>query len=113
MFSIIPKDQSDRIGKVWLPIQNTGKLKIGQQAIIKLDNYPSPEFGVLIGTVEKISSIPKQNNYAVEIKFEQPLKTTLGKEIEHKDEAQGSIEVVTEDLRLIERIFYQIRKLFN
>lgn len=113
MFSIIPKDQSDRIGKVLLPIQNTGKLKIGQQAIIKLDNYPSPEFGVLIGTVEKISSIPKQNNYAVEIKFEQPLKTTLGKEIEHKDEAQGSIEVVTEDLRLIERIFYQIRKLFN
>lgn len=112
IFTIIPKNQSETIGKVLLPIQNTGKLKVGQKAIIKLDNYPYSEFGVLEGTVRKISSIAKQNNYAVEICFSKELTTTTGTIISSKNEIQGSINIVTEDLRLIERIFYQIRKLF-
>ena len=112
VFAILPKGGSDYVGKALLPIHNTGKLKIGQQAIIKLENYPSTEFGVIIGSVKNISSIPKQSNYSVEIQLQQPLKTNLGKEIEFKDETQGTVEIVTEDLRLIERIFYQIRKIF-
>lgn len=112
VFAILPKGSSEYVGKALLPIHNTGKLKIGQQAIIKLENYPSTEFGVIIGIVKNISSIPKQSNYSVEIQLQQPLKTNLGKEIEFKDETQGTVEIVTEDLRLIERIFYQIRKIF-
>jgi len=112
IFTIIPNNQSKTIGKVLLPIQNTGKLKVGQRAIIKLDNYPYTEFGVLEGRVQKISSIPKQNNYAVEIEFADTLTTSTGTLISSKNEIQGNINIVTEDLRLIERIFYQLRKLF-
>jgi multidrug resistance efflux pump len=112
IFTIIPKNQSKTIGKVLLPIQNTGKLKLGQRAIIKLDNYPYTEFGILEGKVQKISSIPKQNNYAVEIGFADTLMTSTGMLISSKNEIQGNINIVTQDLRLIERIFYQLRKLF-
>ena len=112
IFSIIPKNQKDIIGKVLLPTQRSGKLKIGQKAIIKLDNFPFAEFGVLEGTVKHISSIPKQNQYAVEIAFNNKLMTNTGTIIIAKNDIQGSVDIVTEDLRLIERIFYQIRKFF-
>lgn len=112
IFSIIPKSQTEIIGKVLLSTQRAGKLKIGQKAIIKLDNFPYTEFGVIEGTVKHISSIPKQNQYAVEIDFNNKLITKTGTIITAKNDIQGSVDIVTEDLRLIERIFYQIRKLF-
>lgn len=112
IFSIIPNNQTETIGKVLLPAQSAGKLKIGQKAIIKLDNYPFQEFGIVEGKVKSISSIPKQNQYAVEIQFSNKLITNTGTSIVAKNDIQGTAEIVTEDLRLIERVFYQIRKLF-
>jgi multidrug resistance efflux pump len=112
IFSLIPKNQAEIIGKVLLSTQRSGKLKIGQKAIIKLDNFSYSEFGVVEGTVKHISSIPKQNQYAVEIDFKNKLITNTGTEITAKNDIQGSVDIVTEDLRLIERVFYQIRKLF-
>ena len=70
------------------------------------------EFGVVEGRVKKIPAIPKQNQYAVEIDFNNKLTTNTSPVIETKNDIQGSINIVTEDLRLIERIFYQIRKIF-
>ena len=113
VFTIIPTSQTEIIGKVLLPLQSTGKLKIGQKAIIKLDNFPYAEFGVIEGRVKQISSIPKQNQYAVEIDFSNKLVTNTGTVITTKNDTQGSVNIVTEDLRLIERIFYQIRKIFQ
>jgi HlyD family secretion protein len=112
MFSIIPTNQMETIGKVLLPTQSAGKLKIGQKAIIKLDNFPFAEFGVVEGRVKLISSIPKQNHYAVEIDFNNKLITNTGMPILTKNDIQGTVDIVTEDLRLIERVFYQIRKVF-
>jgi hypothetical protein len=41
------------------------------------------------------------------------LKLPFNKHIELQSELSGTAEVVTEDLRLLERVFYQIRKIFN
>jgi multidrug efflux pump subunit AcrA (membrane-fusion protein) len=112
IFSIILKNQTEIIGKVLLSTQRAGKLKIGQKAIIKLDNFPYAEFGVIEGTVKHISTIPKQSQYAVEIDFNNKLITKTGTTITAKNDIQGSVDIDTEDLRLVERIFYQIRKLF-
>jgi HlyD family secretion protein len=112
LFTLIPKHQTEIIGKILLSTQRAGKLRIGQKAIIKLDNYPFAEFGVIEGRVKHISAIPKQNQYAVEIDFNNTLVTNTGTSILAKNDIQGSADIVTEDLRLIERIFYQIRKIF-
>lgn len=112
IFTILPDAQTEYIGKALLPIQNTGKLSVGQKALVKLENYPHTEFGTLIGTVEKISSIPKQGFYAIELRFLQPLQLSTGIKLELKDEIVGEVEIVTEDLRMLERVFYQLRKAF-
>jgi multidrug resistance efflux pump len=112
LFNVIPQKQQETIGKALLPIQNAGKLSIGQKAMIRLDNYPYTQYGVLHGMVKKISAIPKLNHYSVEIAFDQGLRTSIGTDIHTKNELQGNVSIVTEELRLIDRIFYQIRKLF-
>ena len=35
------------------------------------------------------------------------------KEIEFKQEMRGTAEIITEDLRLIERFFYQLKDVFS
>ena len=113
IFTIIPDKSEFFIGKIKAPIANSGKIEIGQKVQIKLLNYPSDEFGELNGRVKSISLIPDQEgNYLVDVELPS-LKTTYKKDIEFKQEMQGTANIVTEDLRLIERFFYQLKNIIK
>jgi multidrug resistance efflux pump len=111
VLSIVPSQKQEMIGKLILPLQNSGKLKAGQTVNIKLNNYPYQEYGMLKGVVRNISVIPQKQNYSVEVALPEQLTTTYQKKLEYKEEMQGSAEIVTEELTLFKRIFYQFRKL--
>jgi hypothetical protein len=70
LFSVIPTQKQQFIGKCILPILNTGKLSIGQKVNIKLDNYQYNEMGMLQGTVTNISEVPNKDTYAIDVKLE-------------------------------------------
>lgn len=112
VFTIIPTQSSSFVAKLKAPTQNSGKIKIGQIVNIKLENYPETEFGVLKGVVKNISQIPdKEGFYVIDAELPKKLITTYDKEIDFKQEMPGSAEIITEDLRLIERLFYQFREI--
>jgi multidrug resistance efflux pump len=111
VLSIVPSEKQEVIGKLILPLQNSGKLKTGQTVNIKLNNYPYQEYGMLKGVVKNVSVIPQKQNYSVEVALPEQLTTTYHKKLEYKEEMQGSAEIVTEELTLFKRIFYQFRKL--
>ena len=114
VFTIIPDDNSSYIAKLKTPAQNSGKMKIGQKVNIKLDNYPNTEFGILNGTVNNISLITDEKGLCtVDVKLSDKLITSYNKEIIFKQEMTGIAEIITEDLRLIERFFYQLKQLFQ
>jgi multidrug resistance efflux pump len=114
IFTIIPIENLSFIAKLKAPAQNSGKIKIGQPVHIKLENYPDTEFGVLNGTVAHISLIPNNEGlYLIDVQLPQKLITSYNKEIDFKQEMRGSAEIVTEDLRLIERFFYQFKTLLS
>ena len=114
VFTIIPDKFGGYIGKIKAPIRNSGKIKIGQRVNIKLSNYPSEEFGMLQGTIKNISLISdKDGNYLIDVILPDDLETTYHKKLLFKQEMQGTAEIITEDLRLIERFFYQLRSLFD
>tara|TARA_B110001469_G_C9642595_1_gene323573 strand:+ start:645 stop:1955 length:1311 start_codon:yes stop_codon:yes gene_type:complete len=118
LFAIVPNN-NEYIGTVQIPSQGFGKVKVGLTVHIKLDNYPYNEFGQLEGVVKEISLIPsivgeqKQSVYLAKVSLTKGLKTTYKKELEFKPEMSGTAEIVTEDLRLIERIFNQFRKIMD
>lgn len=113
VLSLVPAKKQEVIGKLILPLQNSGKLKNGQTVNIKLNNYPYQEYGMLKGIVRNISVIPQKQNYAVEVALPEQLTTTYKKKLEYKEEMQGNAEIVTEELSLFNRIFYQFRKLMK
>jgi len=114
VFTIIPSENSSFIAKLKTPAQNSGKIKVGQNVNIKLENYPDTEFGVLNGTVKNISLIPdKDGLYLIDVTLPKKLITSYNKQIDFKQEMRGSAEIITEDLRLIERFFYQFKEVIK
>lgn len=114
MFAIIPSNENGYIGKVKAVAQNSGKIKTGQDVNIRLVNYPDREFGVLKGKVKSISLTPdKDGNLLIDISLPKGLTTSYKKEIQFQQEMSGTADVITEDLRLIERLLYQFRSVFK
>jgi multidrug resistance efflux pump len=114
VFSIIPSSDKDFVGKVKAPAQNSGKLKIGQEVQIRLVNYPDREFGIIKGKVKSISLIPdKEGNLLLDISLPNGLQTSYQKQIDFQQEMSGTADIITEDLRLIERLLYQFRDVFR
>jgi multidrug efflux pump subunit AcrA (membrane-fusion protein) len=114
VFAIIPTLKSGFIGKAKALAQNSGKIKIGQKVNIRLANYPDREFGIVEGTIKAISLTPdKDGNILIDISLANGLKTSYKKEIAFQQEMTGSGDIITQDLRLIERFLYQFRDLLK
>jgi len=110
LFTIVPETQQV-FGQAELAISRSGEVKTGQAVNIRLQNYPFEKYGMLTGTVEAISLIPNDGNYLVKVNLPNGLRTSHNTELRVTGQLKGEIEIITEDLRLLERIFYQFRKL--
>ena len=114
VFAIIPTNERGYIGKVKAPAQNSGKIKIGQTVNIRLANYPDREFGIIKGKINAISLTPdKDGNLLINVSLPKGLETSYKKQIVFQQEMSGTADIVTEDLRLIERLLYQFRDVFK
>jgi multidrug resistance efflux pump len=114
VFAIIPTNESGYIGKVKAPAQNSGKIQIGQIVNIRLANYPDREFGIIKGVIKAISLTPdKDGNLLINVLLPNSLETSYKKQITFQQEMSGTADIVTEDLRLIERLLYQFRDIFR
>ena len=114
VFAVIPNNENGYIGKVKAPAQNSGKIKVGQKVNIRLTNYPDREFGMVLGTIKAISLTPdKEGNLLIDVSLVKGLETSYKKKIEFQQEMSGSAEIITQDLRLIERLLYQFRDIFK
>ncbi len=114
VFAIIPTNESGYIGKVKAPAQNSGKIKVGQTVNIRLTNYPDREFGIIKGSIKTISLTPdKDGNLLIDTSLPNGLETSYKKQISFQQEMSGTADIVTDDLRLIERLLYQFRDVFK
>jgi len=112
--SVVPILNLKPIAKLKTNIKNSGKIKIGQRVHIMLENYPYIEYGMLVGTVSTISLVPDASNfYFIEVALNDELLTTYNKRLDFKHELFGQAEIITKDLRLIERVFNQLRSLVS
>lgn len=114
VFAVIPTNEKGYIGKVKAPAQNSGKIKVGQTVNIRLANYPDREFGIIKGAIKAISLTPdKDGNVLIDVSLPKGLKTSYQKPIVFQQEMSGTADIVTDDLRLIERLLYQFRDVFK
>ena len=110
-FTVVPQGEGRLVGKVRIPIARSGKVRRGQRAIVRFSNFPDQEFGVVNGVVSNISLVPTDEYYTADIDFPEGLRTNYGIDLPVSPETQASAEIVTEELRLIERFFLPIKRI--
>ncbi len=113
VFAVIPEKQSQIIGRISLPLKGAGKVEIGQKVNIRFDNFPYMEYGFLKGSVKSISLMPNNENYIVEVQLPQDMMTNYNIPLKFSQEMKGSAEIITEDLRLIQRFFNPVKSLLK
>lgn len=116
VFVVVPEITSgiNYIGKVKAKVLNSGKIKQGQEVNIRLDNYPDKEYGFIKGKVKSIALIPDQeNNLLIDIELPEGILTTYNIKLNFQQEMSGRADIITEDLRLLQKVLYQFRDLFK
>jgi hypothetical protein len=120
LFSIVP-EKNGLLGQVMLPISGAGKVKIGQEAIIKLADYPYMEYGYIKAVVNNIGLVSSSfqsgekatDIYLITINFPSGLTTNYGTSLDFKFDTKGTAEIITKDRRLIERFFDNLKYIGN
>lgn len=111
LFAVIP-EQQEFIAMVEIPVRGLGKASIGQKVVLKLDDYPYQEFGTVEGLVTAMAPSVDLKTYRMQVSLPNGLRSSFHQQFICKSAMAGTAEIITADLRLVERAFYGIRKLW-
>ena len=112
LFAIIPPTNELEV-IVQLPSQGFGKIDVGQRVRLKLNNYPHQEYGYLNGFIKSMSFLPQEETYLAQAALDNGLLSSYNIQFEFSPEMTATAEVITEDLRLIERLFNSLKTIFD
>lgn len=113
LFIILPQNTGKLFARLSISAQDQSEISPNQKVHIKLDNYSSGKFGVIEGFIKKVSTIPdSEGNYFADVSLPQGLKTTTGQVLQYNVDMNGNAEIITNDLRLIDRVLHQFSNLF-
>jgi multidrug efflux pump subunit AcrA (membrane-fusion protein) len=106
---INPED-SKYFAEIVIPQSNFGKVSIGQPVQLKFQSYPFEEYGAVIGRIEFISHIPTDSGYLAKVGLTDDLATTYHRKIQYRDGLTANAEIITKDMRLLERFYYSFAR---
>jgi len=112
IMTILPENEDKIIGRMDIPIERSGKVKINQDVMLKLSNYPYMEYGVLFGTIKSISLVPYKENYIAEIEIPN-LITNYNHTIPFNQQMEGTASIMVKDVSLFERLLQPVISTIN
>ncbi len=115
VFTVVPYDRQNLIGKCNIPIRNSGKIREDQKVFLKLENFPYREWGTVkasVGSISQVSRTGEDPGYVVYLNIDD-LNTSYGKTLEFNQELMGTAEILLEEVTVLERLFYQFRHLWS
>jgi HlyD family secretion protein len=107
--SIVPLEPGSFLGRIDLKMQRSGKVKTGQSVNIKLSGYPYLQYGMVRGIVKSKSLVPAGDAYVIEIELPNGLSTLYDIKLDFNQNMQGTAEIITENVRLLQKIINPFR----
>jgi HlyD family secretion protein len=101
---------SSYYAEIFISQSNFGKIKKGQKVLLKFPAYPDAEYGSVVGQLDFISNVPSDSGYVAKVNLPDGLNTNYGKRIQYRDGLIASAEIITQNLRLLQRFYYDIYK---
>ncbi len=105
--------QTHYFAEVLIPQANLGKIALHQSVLLKFPSYPFQEYGVVEGRLESMLQIPTDSGYVAHIALPAGLKTNYHHTIQYREGLRANAEIITKDLRLLERFYYSLRGQLN
>lgn len=106
---INPLGVNDFYAVATLPQKNFGKVHTDQLVQLRFDAYPYSEFGFVIGNLDYISEFATDSGFMSHIILPKGLITTQNKTISYHNGLKADAQVVTKDIRLLERFLFNLK----
>ncbi len=106
----INPENTEYYAEIYIPQTNFGKVKTGQEVLLKFPSYPFQEYGSVNGKINFISNINTDSGYLAKVVLPNGLNTTYKKQVQFRDGLLAQGEIITQDMRLLERFYYKIIK---
>lgn len=109
LFYVQPENTSYFI-EMLVPQYNFGKVKQGQKVLLKFQAYPFEQHGSVVGKIDYINTAPSDSGYLVKVFLPNGLITNYKKPLQYRNGLFAQADIITEDMRLLERFYYNIVK---
>lgn len=110
----IGNKQNVYFGEARIQQANLGRIKTGQRVLIKFKSYPFEQFGMVEGRIQQIAEIPlSDSTFRAIISLPNGLKTNAQRTLPFKNSLNATAEIITENRRVIERLFYELRRIIQ
>lgn len=96
--------------EMMIPQYNFGKVKPGQQVLLKFQAYPFEQYGSVLGKIDYIKSSPTDSGFQARVVLPRGLTTNHGKTIPYRYGLTAQADIITEDMRLFHRFYYMIAR---
>ena len=106
--------QKGYFGEVRIAQTNAGKIKTGQRVLVKFQSYPFEQFGMVEGQISQISPMPlADSTFRAVVALPNGLQTNAQKILPFKNNLNANADIITQDVSVAERLFFQLRRLLN
>jgi multidrug efflux pump subunit AcrA (membrane-fusion protein) len=93
-----------------VPQYNFGKVKKGQQVLLKFQAYPFEQYGAVVGKIDYITTIPSDSGYLAKVTLPNGLITNKNKPLQCRSGLFAQADIITENMRLLEKFYYNLAK---
>ncbi|MFA6087771.1 HlyD family secretion protein [Mucilaginibacter sp.] len=101
-------------GEMSIPQDNLGKVKKGQEVLIKLKSYPFEEYGMLRGRISYLSDVPYRDSIFIsKVTFRSKMSSDLKKPVHLKQGMMADAEIITQDATILQRLTRNVIKAMN
>lgn len=113
VITVVPLETGNFLGRISLKMLRSGKVTPGQKVNIKLSGYPYLEYGMVRGVIKSKSLVASRDAYIIEIDLPDGLTTLYGMKLDFAQNMQGTAEIITEDIRLLQKIVNPFRYMIS
>ncbi|WP_428330731.1 HlyD family secretion protein [Mucilaginibacter sp.] len=101
-------------GEMTIPQNSMGKVKEGQQVLVKLKSYPFEEYGMIRGKIVYIADVPyKDSIFISRVDFKIKNSSDLKRPIHLKPGMMADAEIITQDATILQRLSRSFFKIIN
>lgn len=109
----ITNDNNQYFVEMLIPQNNFGKVKPGQEVLLKFPGYPYQEFGSVKGKIVSIKHIPSDSGYLSKVELPKGLLTNYKKRLVFVEGLMATAEIITDNRRLSDRFFKGLKDIIS